>query len=261
MKADVAKILKNSKILLGLAIAISVILVGALVPTLLLPRFRHWRSLQETNQTDTQKLAVITANLAVLADQDREKISEYKTLMSAILPVEEDTLRVLAILDQIIKNSGMALDSLQVKTAAAGAAKTIPVQTPASQPTGTKALGVTTTQPPTTTSALSANSFQIGATLHGNLSSVLALIETLDSVKRAIGTTSVSLSKATGAERPTVNINFVMPLGKKVAAASADTKVEMASSDEKTLEELIGKLIIDALPATSPLGQPEPFGR
>lgn len=261
MKADVAKLLKNSKLLLGLAILISIILVVVLLPSFLLPRFRHWRGLQETNRTDTQKLANISANLTILARQDKSKISEYKTLINKLLPDEEDPLRVLAILDQIIKNSGLALDNFQIKTAAAGAAKTIPAQTSTQQPPGTKALGVATTQLPPTTQTPSVSSFQIVATLHGNLSSTLALIESLDTVKRAIEVTSVSLSKAAGTERPTVNITFVLPLGQKVAAVSSGTKVEMASSDKETLEKLIDKLTVDALPANSPLGQSEPFGR
>ena len=261
MKADVAKILKNSKLLLGLAILISIILVVVLLPSLLLPRFRHWRSLQETNGADTQKLASITANLAILASFDKSKISEYTTLINKLLPDEEDPLRVLAILDQIIKNSGLALDSFQIKTAAEAAAKTIPAQTPAPQPPGTKTSGATTTQPPPTTQTPSVSSFQIVATLHGNLSSTLALIESLETVKRVIEVTSVSLSKAAGTERPIVNITFVLPLGQKVAAVSSGTKVEMASSDKETLEKLIDKLTIDALPANSPLGQSEPFGK
>jgi hypothetical protein len=261
MKTNLAKLIKNSKLAFGLGIAVSVLLVVALVPTLLLPRFRHWQSLQEENQADAQKLAAITANIATLATADKNKISEFKTLMSKLLPDEEDPLRVLAILDQIIKDCGLALDNFQIKTSAAGATRKIPSSTPTQQTTTPSTLGATTTQPPTVAAPRLASSFQISATLYGNLSSVLALIERLDLVKRAIEVSTVSLSKSSSAEAATVNITFVLPLGQKTTATSAQTKVELAASDNEALEKLIDKLTIDAVPSASPLGQPEPFGR
>jgi hypothetical protein len=243
-----------------LATIFSIILLIILVVALILPKFKHWESLKAANQSAEQKLANIGTNISLLSTQDKKKISEYKGLAEQILPGEEDTLRVLAILDLLVRNSGMALDNFQVNTSGSSkAAKTIPAQTGGQQQT--KTLGATTTQPARSKPASSAASYEITATLHGNLSSALSLIESLDIAARSIEVTSVLLSRAASTEQPKVDITFVLPLGKKAVAVSSETKVELASSDKKVLEGLIKKLVIDVLPSTAPLGQPEPLGR
>ena len=250
---------KNPKVLLSVSIVVSILLLVAGSLFLIYPKYQEWQKLKTQNSSDSQTLNIIKENVTLLSSQDKSKISEYGKLTSKLLPSEEDPLRVLAIFEGLIQNSGMALEGFEVKTSSQSK-KTITVKAPP-QPSSSDTLGASTS---TTVAKKSlktvGGSFDISTTVYGGLSSVLKLIESLDYVKRSIEVSSITIDKAASTEIPKVVITFVMPLGQKGGVTSPETKIEFLASDEKVLDALLENLVIDAEPANSPVGKLEPFG-
>ena len=253
---------KNPKVLLGVSIVVSILLLVAGSLFLIYPKYQEWQSLKAQNSKDSQTLNIIKENISLLSSQNKSKISEYGKLTGKLLPSEEDPLRVLAIFEGLIQNSGMALEGFEVKTSSQSK-KTITVKAPP-QPSSSDTLGASTSTTKTATAKKSlktvGGSFEITATVYGGLSSVLNLIESLDYVKRSIEVSSITIDKAASTEIPKVVITFVMPLGQKGGVTSPETKIEFLASDEKVLDALLENLVIDAEPANSPVGKLEPFG-
>ncbi|OGY22088.1 MAG: hypothetical protein A2126_02250 [Candidatus Woykebacteria bacterium GWB1_45_5] len=261
MKAEATKLLKKPKLLMILGGIASLVLIAAIGPVLILPRYTAWQNLKDTNKQEAEKLTVLTNNVSVLTKLDKDEVADYKKLLSALLPETEDTLRAVSITDQISKNSGMALESIQVTTS--DTAKVTKKVSTVPAGTSQKTLGVTqpgsVSSPQLKTNAAGAlSSYTINITLHGDFSSALGLINTLGLVKRTLGITSISFSKAASTERATINLSLEFPLTRK-AAASPEQRTELSTSQRKALEDLLDTLTIDASPSTLPVGKTDPL--
>lgn len=285
MKNKVLKILKKQQLIISLSIVFSVILIIVLAPALYL-RFTSWRSVADVNTQDLKKLQNVTENLALLQSVDSSTVDTYKNLIDKLVPEEPDQLRVVTLIDNLAKSSGVFIRS--VKIGGGSTATSVPgAATPGAAPEdqSTSAPQTTGAQSPESTTAQSdAETTQAGATEAGSaqaaptptgpssinlnitfdatFAGTLKLLRSLENAKRAIGIKNIALS--IGEEEDsflnilTVTADFTLPLSQKAQVSSQD-KVELTQKDSVNLNDLVTRLTIDAVPTTLPTGRADPF--
>lgn len=264
MKKAVASLLKNTKLLTVLSIVISIFLLILLAPSLLFPRFSAWRQQAAENATENARLATITENVSILQQIDTQNLQVYADLVEKLLPSGADQLRVVSLIDELVRRSGARLDSLKVisKAASSAAAATPAPAAGEAEDAAQTATGDTTTTTGTAASAptqtAGPSSYSVSTTFKGTFGQSLRLLALLDKTKRTISAEKVSFAKEQNSSNLGVTVEFTLPLGKE-ATVSPETKVELSAADIQILENLLSSLTIDAFPTNLPTGRNDPF--
>ncbi|MDP2720824.1 MAG: hypothetical protein Q8O75_02690 [bacterium] len=259
MKKSIANLLKNTQLLTVLSIIISIFLLILLGPSLLFPKFSAWRDKTAKNDQEGSRLTAITENVTLLQQIDTQNLQLYSDLVRKLLPAQADELRVVALIDELVKRSGVSLESVKVisKTASSTtAATTAQVAPTAGSPEAAPKTTSGTTAAPT--QAATASAFNVSVTFKGTFAESLQLIDLLSSTKRTMSIEKISFTREQNSNDLGVNVEFSLPLGKE-AAVSPETKVEFSAADTQALKELLAKLTIDVSPTALPTGRSNPF--
>jgi len=264
MKKTIIKYLNKPQLLTTISVVISLIVLVLLVPVLLFPRFNNWLKLRSTNQDDLRKLATMTENVSLLSQVDFNRLEVYKELMEDVAPNKQDEVRVVSILHELARRTGLKIEKVTVGRDSGG--KAVSVAPTPTTPSSQSGSGLSTTAPAATTSSPTVGtqvpaqgmSYKASVTFEGSLSSVLNLTRLLDTTKRAIVVTKMNISRDEQTNKTVATINFSLPLA-SVSAANSSERVELTSTEIQALEELLVKLTIDASPTSQPTGRSNPF--
>ncbi|OGY25280.1 MAG: hypothetical protein A2Z11_02860 [Candidatus Woykebacteria bacterium RBG_16_43_9] len=266
MKKNFIKLLKKQQLIITLSIIFSVILVVLLGPAIYI-RFVSWRSIASVNTQDLEKLRTTTENVSLLANINGTRLDIYKDLIEKMVPKESDQLRVVSIIDELVKKSKVTLKSIKVGGGSGGAATAAPTASgggPAAQPQSSDA-GEST--PPTTTTAPASTSttptvqtggYNLNITFEGTFSNTLQLLGLLENTKRTIGVKNIIITRGEKDNILTITADFSLPLSKDTEVTSQD-RVAFTQKDADALSTLLSKLTIDALPTNLPTGRSDPF--
>ena len=264
MKKTIVKYLNKPQLLTTISIIISLILLVLVVPVLLFPRFNNWLKLRSTNQEDLKRLATMTENVSLLAQVDFNRLEVYKELAEDVAPNKQDEVRVVSILHELARRTGLKIEKVTVGRDSGG--KAVSVAPTPTTPSSQSGSGLAPTAPAATTSSptvgtqvpAQGTSYKASATFEGSLSSVLYLTQLLDSTKRSIVVTKMNISRDEQTNKTVATINFSLPLA-SVSTANPGERVELTNAEIQALEELLVKLTIDASPARQPTGRSNPF--
>ncbi|OGY27878.1 MAG: hypothetical protein A2Z42_02235 [Candidatus Woykebacteria bacterium RBG_19FT_COMBO_43_10] len=261
MKKTIVKYLNKPQLLTTISIIISLILLVLLVPVLLFPIFNNWLKLRSTNQEDLKRLATMTENVSLLAQVDFNRLEVYKELTEDVAPNKQDEVRVVSILHELVRRTGLKIEKVTVGRDSGGkAVSVVPTPTTPTAQSGSGLAPAATTSSPTVGTQVPAQgaSYKASATFEGSLSSVLYLTQLLDSTKRSIVVTKMNISRDEQTNKTVATINFSLPLA-SVSTANSSERVELTNAEIQSLEELLVKLTIDVLPTSQPTGRINPF--
>jgi len=279
MKKRIIKILKDPKLIAVASVVLSVVILLAVVPPLLFPRFTNWRELAEKNSQEEARFNTINTNVNTLISIDKANLEDFEQLVAKVIPEEQDRLRMVSIFNILVQNSGMVLKSLKVVTKtpaqtpvtpAAGVAQSTPgtpptpgAQQPTAQPVPSASQGTITT-PPVATPVVS-KEYEISLVADGSVPAAIKLLDSLELVKRSVKVLDLSVGKgeeekdsAASGGKIQVKANFRLALAENMNV-SPEENIVISDADRQYLLDLLQKLTIDASPAKDPLGRLDPF--
>lgn len=259
MKKIFIKLLKKQQLIISLSIIFSIILIVLLTPAIYI-RFVSWRSIASVNAQDLEKLQTTTENVSLLANIDGTSLDIYKDLIEKIVPKESDQLRVVSIIDELVKKSKVTLKSIKVGGGSGAAATAAPSAAGGELGTQSQTPGTqgSTSTPTSTAPSAKAEEYNLNITFEGTFSTTLQLLGLLENTKRTIGVKDLTITKSEGTKNLIVTADLTLPLSKDEEVTSED-RVEFAQKDADALSTLLSKLTIDALPTNLPTGRSDPF--
>jgi len=257
---SIQKILKKNSVFVIFFVIVGLILSLTISYFLMAPRFFSYLKIQLENKNSREELAVLEKNIRDTMAIDTQESSKFFSLVEALIPEEEDTLRVITLTERIAKSSGVVLKQFDTNSmVVVPGTQAAPSPTP---PTEGENAGVGqqsqsgTNQTQTTTPATSLNSYKIKVTVEGSFSNVTRFISNYLKTDRLLGMSEVSINSLD--QRLSVVLTIELPLSPSISTVSIGDNLVLSDLEREQLKELENKEFT-ASPANNPLGPANPF--
>ncbi len=253
-------LIKKPLVVISLGFVITVLVVGLLGYSFLLPQFTTLGDNQKKTTDLDNKLSVLNKNIALIKSINKDDLVKYQKAINSLVPESNDYLHFANLNDQLAANVGLAVDSFTISIATTpNTASPPPSPVSTGSAPGSTATKTQTEDPAAPVAAVSASlGYNVVVGYSGNFTAVDALLKNLKNLDRAVGVSKIIFSTS-GSELST-SLTYFLPISvSDQGSVSSDNLVSLSSSDINLLTNLTDSTEFIAKPSAKPLGKNNPF--